>query len=69
MPARVMGPNLTLTELGTDDTLWVGDLGASRHMGKSSKGLVSTSASSRADTFILGNGARAQAATVGDLMG
>ena len=69
MTARVMGPNVTLKELGTDDTLCVGDSGASRHMGKTSKGLVSTRASTRADTFILGNGTRAQAATVGDLVG
>ena len=69
MTAKVMGPNVTLKELGTNDTLWVGNSGASWHMGKSSKGLVSTRASTRADTFILGNDARAQAATVGDLMG
>ena len=38
-------------------------------MGKSSKGLVSTRASTHADTFILGNGEHAQVSTVGDLMG
>ena len=64
-----MGPNVTLKELGTDNTLWVGNSGASRRMGKSSKGLVSTCALTRADTFILGNGSHGQAATVGDLMG
>ena len=67
--ARVMGPNVTLKELGTDDTLCVGDSGASRHMGKTSKGLVSTRALTHANTFILGNDERAQAAIVSGLMG
>ena len=34
MTARVMGPNVTLKELGTDDTLWVGDLGGVLAHGK-----------------------------------
>ena len=31
MTARVIGKNLSLKELGEDNTLWVGDLGVSRN--------------------------------------
>ena len=60
---------ITLKDLAGDDELWVGDTGASRHMGKSKRGLVNVRQAKPSESFTLGNGANARTAIVGDLVG
>ena len=69
MTACITSCKLSLKDLSNDDTLWVGDTGASQHMAKTKKRFVNVQRANSADSFMLGNDACMQAAIVGTLMG
>ena len=59
----------SLRDLTTNDELWVGDSGASRHMAKTGKGLINKRGATASEHFTMGNGASAKASVIGDLLG